>query len=332
MDPAFRNPYSQQVNFGLQYAITNYGVVEVEYVQARGIHEDKTVNINPTEYFNSGVRPFSAAFAAAGVPVLGRFGVEKSIGRSYYDALNISYRQSMHRHISTVLNYTYGKALAFQGNPAAFRNSATNPFLGEFRQPDHGRAPNDETHHFVAAGTISLPLHFEFSPILSVGSARALNIVGSSSDLWQVGSGRSNPHALIFSGAKETPQAYVDYLTAAKAAVAADSTKKTTLATYYRNCLTSGACREVAYNSYHGLTFLQLDARISNTIKIRDRYAVTLFYQAFNMTNRANYGPNYDGNVSNAATSFLKPLGFINPSSTVVPRSFTGEFGARFSF
>ena len=200
MDPAFRNPYSQQVNFGVQYAVTNYGVVEVEYVQARGVHEDKTVNINPTEYFNGGIRPFSAAFAAAGVPVLGRFGVEKSIGRSYYDAMNISYRQSMHRHVSAVLNYTYGKALAFEGNPAAFRNASTNQFLGEFRQPDHGTAPNDERHHFVAAGTFALPWHFDISPIMSVGSARPLSIVESTSDLWGVGSGRSNPHAAIFSG------------------------------------------------------------------------------------------------------------------------------------
>src|SRR5882757_6122893 len=30
MDPAFRNPYSQQINFGVQYAVTNYGVLEVE--------------------------------------------------------------------------------------------------------------------------------------------------------------------------------------------------------------------------------------------------------------------------------------------------------------
>ena len=236
----------------------------------------------------------------------------------------------MHRHFSTVLNYTYGKALAFQGNPAAFRNASTNPFLGEFRQPDHGRAPNDEKHHFVAAGTISLPAHFEFSPILSVGSARALNITESSSDLWQVGSGRNNAHGAIFSGAKETPQAYVDYLNAANAAVKAGTSPS--LAKYYQNCLAAGSCREVAYDSYHGLAFLQLDARISNTIHIHERYAVNLFYQMFNMTNRANYGPNYDGNVSNASSSFLKPLGFINPSSTVVPRSFTGEFGARFSF
>ena len=159
-----------------------------------------------------------------------------------------------------------------------------------------------------------------------------MDIVQSSSDLWGVGSGRSNAHAVIFSGAKESPQAYVDYYKAAAAAAKADPTGNTTASTYYQNCLTAGTCREVAYDSYHGLPFLQLDARISNTIKIRERYAVTLFYQAFNMTNRANYGPNYDGNVSNNATSFLKPLGFINPSSTVVPRSFTGEFGARFSF
>jgi hypothetical protein len=238
----------------------------------------------------------------------------------------------MHKHISTVLNYTYGKALAFEGNPAAFRNYATNQFLGEFRKPDYGTAPNNEKHHFVAAGTITLPAHFEFSPILSVGSARALSIVESSSDLWGVGSGRSNPHAAIFSGVQETPQAYVAYAVASKAAVAADPTKKTTAASYYQNCLTAGTCREVSYNSYHGQTFLQFDARISNTITIHDRYAITLFYQMFNMTNRANYGPNYDVNVSNYATSFLTPLGFINPSSTVVPRSFTGEFGARFSF
>jgi hypothetical protein len=332
MDPAFRNPYSQQVNFGVQYAVTNYGVVEVEYVQARGVHEDKTVNINPTEYFNGGIRPFSAAFAAAGVPVLGRFGVEKSIGRSYYDAMNISYRQSMHRHVSAVLNYTYGKALAFEGNPAAFRNASTNQFLGEFRQPDHGTAPNDERHHFVAAGTFALPWHFDISPIMSVGSARPLSIVESTSDLWGVGSGRSNPHAAIFSGVPESPQAYVSYFNTAAAAVKADPTGKTTTSSFYQNCLSAGTCREVAYDSYHGMTFFQLDARVSNTITIHDRYAITLFYQAFNMTNRANYGPNYDVNVSNAATSFLKPLGFINPSSTVVPRSFTGEFGARFSF
>jgi Carboxypeptidase regulatory-like domain len=334
MDPSFRNPYTQQINAGIQWAVTNHSVVEVEYVQARGLHEDKTVNINPTEYFNGGVRPFSAAFKAAGVPVLGRFGVEKSIGRSYYDALNVSYRQATYKRVSAVLNYTYAKALAFEGNPAAFRNASTNQFLGEFRQPDHGTAPNDERHHLVAAGTVYLPYRVEISPILSVGSGRPLSIVQSTADLWGVGSGRSNPHAAIFAGAKESKQAYIDYSNAANAAVKADSTGNTTLGSYYQNCLTSRACREVAYDSNYGIStpFLQLDARIGKTITFHERYNIALFFQGFNLTNRANYGPNYDVNVSDGATSFLTPLGFINPSSTVVPRSFTGEFGARFSF
>jgi hypothetical protein len=121
---------------------------------------------------------------------------------------------------------------------------------------------------------------------------------------------------------------YVDYLNAAKAAVAADPTNKTSHSSSYQQCLTAGSRRKASYESYHGQTFAQLDARVGKTISIHDRYNVSLFFQGFNLTNRANYGVN----VSDAVTSFLKPLGFINPSSTVVPRSFTGEFGARFSF
>ena len=56
--------------------------------------------------------------------------------------------------------------------------------------------------------------------------------------------------------------------------------------------------------------------------------------QGFNITNRANYGGNYNGNISSyaAGTTALTPSGFVNPSSTIIPRSFTGEFGGRFHF
>lgn len=325
MDPKYRNSYTQQVNFGLQYAMGTHSVVEVEYVQARGLHENKTVNTNPIQYFNGNVRPYSAAFKAAGVPVLGRIGDEQSIGRSYYDALNVSYRQSPWKRISTVINYTYSKALAFEGSGADFRNTATNPFLGQFRNADYGRAPNDERHHLTAAGTVVLPGKIEVSPILSIGSSRPLNIVESSSDLWGFGSGRNNPHAAILAGQKESPAAYLAYL-------AAQTASGQSAGAFYKSCLSSGTCHEVGYDSYHGQSNIQLDARFGRTIVIKDRYNVALFFQGFNLTNRANYGSNYDGVVADAATTFLQPNGFINPSSTVVPRSFTGEFGARFSF
>ena len=341
MSPRFRNPYTQQLNAGIQYALGTHSVVEVEYVQARGLHEDKTVNINPTEYFNGGARPLDAAFTAAGVPVIGRFGEEESIGRSYYDALNVSYRQSTWKRFSATVNYTYGKALAFEGNPGAFRNAATNPFLGQFRHPDFGPAPNDEKHHVTAAGTVVLPFKIEVSPILQAGSARPVfapslgaDVIESTSDLWAVGSGSSHPHAAYFAGQKPTVANFVNFYQAAAAAVAADPTKKTTIASVYTNCLAAGTCLENSFDSIRGQPFVQFDARVSKTVTIKERYNVNLFFQAFNLTNRANYGGNYNGNISGyaAGTTALAPLGFVNPSSTVVARSFTGEFGGRFSF
>ncbi len=333
MDPHFRNPYTQQVNVGLQYAPTRTSVVEVEYVQARGIHEDKTININPTQYFLPGSpRPFSAAFAAAGVPVLGRFGLEASIGRSYYDGLNASYRAVFNKRVTAIVNYTYSKALAFEGNPAAFRNASTNQFLGEFRHQDYGRAPNDENHHVTAAGTFNLPFRIEIAPILNMGSARPVDVVEASSDLWGVGSGRSNPHAVVFSGQRKSIANYVAWYQAAKAAVAAKTAAS--ISAFYTNCLTTGACYETNYNSGRGIPFIQLDARVGKTISFHDRYNLNLFFQGFNLTNRAQYGNNYQGNISTyaAGTTDLTPLGFVNPSSNLIPHSFTGEFGARFSF
>ncbi len=53
MDPSYRNPYTQQINVGFQYAPNNFSVIEVDYVQARGLHDDKTVNINPMQYFGA---------------------------------------------------------------------------------------------------------------------------------------------------------------------------------------------------------------------------------------------------------------------------------------
>jgi len=56
-----------------------------------------------------------------------------------------------------------------------------------------------------------------------------------------------------------------------------------------------------------------------------------LLAQAFNLTNRANYGNNFGLNVADP-TTFGHPVGFINPSSTIIPRALWGELGLRFTF
>jgi hypothetical protein len=70
---------------------------------------------------------------------------------------------------------------------------------------------------------------------------------------------------------------------------------------------------------------------LAKNFKFRERYNLQIVAQAFNLTNRANYGNDFGANIGSPST-FGHPIGFINPSSTVTPRSCWGEFGFRFSF
>jgi len=101
----------------------------------------------------------------------------------------------------------------------------------------------------------------------------------------------------------------------------------------------AASCTIAKYNPLRGQPFFQLDMRLAKNIRFADRYNIQLVAQAFNLTNRANYGNNYGSallgttlsNIASAAT-FEHPQGFISPGSTIIPRSTWGEFGFRFSF
>ncbi len=62
-----------------------------------------------------------------------------------------------------------------------------------------------------------------------------------------------------------------------------------------------------------------MDARIAKNIKFRERANLQLSFQAFDLFNHANYGNNFDATVQNQSTNFGKPIGFINPTSTIIP-------------
>src|SRR5438105_12105462 len=117
----------------------------IEYTHVLALHESKTLNVNPQLRLianESSARPLSAAFAAAGVPVLGRIDLEASVGRSRYDGMNISYRRRLHNRFTINATYTLSKAVAYNGNAAAFRNRPFNPF-DYFNREEYGPLPND---------------------------------------------------------------------------------------------------------------------------------------------------------------------------------------------
>ncbi len=331
MDPTYRNPVSQQFNFGYQWAATKNSVVEIEYVHELGLHENKTVNINPhipvlgvdssgNPIITSDARPLAATFAAAGVPVLGRVMDEQSVNRSRYDGLNFSYRQRMTKYFSLNANYTLSRAMGWgieSGGAdgfSSFRNYPHDP-LNIWDPRDFGPTDNDERHHISLSGIVKMPWGFQVSPILSYGSPRPIDL-RSGFDVLDRGSGYSRP--VIVPNSDPTNYTAFDDTTATNGAAAALA------------CIKAGQCHQVGYDTLRGNAFFQMDMRVAKNIRLREGWNLQLIFQAFDLTNKTNYGSNFHN--TNTSGAFLTPEGFINPSSSFTPRAFIGEFGARFTF
>lgn len=323
MDPDYQNPYTQQWNLGYSFQFNNYSVLEVEYTHVLGLHESKTVNINPTRLFfldaggnEISSRPLSAAFTAAGLPVLGRIDLEVSSGRSRYDGLNISYRRRLHRSFTLNTTYTLSRALAYNGNSAAFRNRAFNPF-DLFAPYDLGPTPNDSRHRFTASGVVNLPAGFQIAPIMQWESARPYTAgYGAAVDTLGVGGGRGTSHVIVF---KDRPDDLLATFTAF------GNTQK-----LYRDCLRAGNCQIAGFDNLRGQPYFQLDTRITKNFRIKETSTLSVIFQVFDLTNRANFGNNFGTDVRQ--TNFAKPTSFLTPTSVIVPHSLSAELGVQFRF
>ena len=311
VDPDFANPYNHQFNAGYTWQIDSLDVVEVEYVHVLGLREAKRQNINYQQPDQGGARPFDAAFTAAGLPKLAQIVVESSIGRSRYDGLNISYRRRLNRRFSINTNYVLSRALAYVGGPAAFGNAAPIPTI-IFPSYDLGPAPNDETHRWVFSGILQLPGGIQLAPIMQLASARPYS--ATQGVTWtSAGSGNGTTRAVVLNSDPTNLRATKD-LTAQQ----------------IRDGIAAGTMHEVPYNSLRGQAFYQLDLRVSKFFKFRERHRLEFVSQFFNLTNRANFGGNY--NTSIRTDTFGTPAGYFAPGAAVVPKSFAAELAVQYRF
>lgn len=309
MDPHYRNPYSEQWNAGYSWQLDDNSVIEAEYVHELGLHESKTIVINPTI---SGVRYTTAPFQAAGLPVLGGIRDYMSIGRSRYDGMNLSYRRRMTRNFSINATYVLSQALAYNGNSAAFGNGPTD-LLNWFAPHDLGPTPADERHRITVSGLVNLKWGITFAPIMQWATGRPYNATEGITDVFGFGSGVGTTHAIVLNSDPNNLTATASYSAAQLNA-----------------CIAANTCHQLPYDYLRGADFFQLDARFGRFFKFGERARLEVFFQAFDLTNRANFGTSYGGNIR--TSTFQQPTGFITSSGVIVPKSFAGEFGARFSF
>jgi hypothetical protein len=347
MDPNYRTPVTEEFNGGYTWAINDKSVIEAEYIHVLSLHENKTINLDPKIPVNRAqinstattedaggnpicspdptkgcgfFQPLDASFIAAGVPKLGSLRDEQSIGRSRYDALNFSYRQRAFHKTDLIANYTLARAVGYNEDGGSFRYYPRDP-QNPLAPNEFGPAFNDERNHITLAATAHLPWGLEFSPILQAGSARPYNPIASVNEL-NFGGG-SDPGAVV------VPKNDQSNLTAFVVTdpITGDTSVDKVAAS---QCYYSGNCVVAPYNSKRGNAFFNMDARVAKNIKVGEGRNLQLIFQAFNLTNHANYGNDFGTVVD--SSSFGNPVGFMNPTSSLLPRAFTGEFGARFTF
>ena len=310
IDPKYRNPYTEQENIGYSFAITNSSALEVEYTHVLGLHEDKSVQLNPKSPNFSG-RVLDNAFTRAGQPVLGSILDYSPVGRSRYDGLNVSYHRRMSRHFALNMSYVLSRALSYNGSAASFGQTATDP-SNIFSAHDFGPTPSDERHRWVTSGIVELPWGIRVAPIMQLASARPYTAV-EGIDYFGVGNSSTTDYAVLLNSDRS------NYL----------ATKSYTAA-QIRSCLADGSCFISNYGNHRGETLFQMDARFSKIVKLRERATLEFIFQAFDLTNRANFGRTFGSNIR--SSTFGKPTGFLAPSSAVVPQFFAGEGGFTLRF
>jgi len=310
IDPRYRNPFTEQENIGYSWAINDANAIEADYTHVLGLHEDKSVQLNPKSPNFSG-RLYDNAFIAAGQPVLGSILDYSPIGRSRYDGLSVSWHHRFSHRFTLNTSYVLSRALAYNGYAANFGATATDP-SNIFAAHDFGPTGSDERHRWVTSGLVSLPWGFKFAPIMQWASARPYSLK-QGIDYYGVGNGSTTDFAVLLTNQPSNLQATKSYSAA-----------------QIRSCLADGSCYTSSFDSQRGKAFFQLDTRFSRMFTFREKATIEFFFQAFDLTNRANFGGNFQGNIRSSA--FGQPTAFITPSSVVIPQFFAGEAGFTFKF
>jgi hypothetical protein len=88
----------------------------------------------------------------------------------------------------------------------------------------------------------------------------------------------------------------------------------------------------IGRNTFEGPGFAQVDLRFTRDIGIREKASLRLIFEAFNLTNRANYSTILTSQYNfNSTTRVFTPVStFLTPSTTFDPRIL--QLAAKFTF
>lgn len=318
--PDDTDPYNEQTHVGYTRQLTSSTVLSADFTHILGLHEFRVELINPDESVNGVLSPWDpnaasyntcgltgtwrrleCAFRAAGVAnnTIGTVNLETSGSRSIYDELDVHFEQRS-RRATLQATYTYSSAYGWGGIAAGTASGGSIASEVPFQwigAGEWGPTASDERNRAVISGVVNVPWGINVSPIFQVASARPYSCTAGSDYL---GTGLSSVERCKIDS-NGNPVA-----------------------------LTSTSAVGIAPINYlRGQPTLNLDARVTKIQKFGERLTANFFAEFYNITNRANFGNQYQGSFTSA--TFEKPTGYLN-GGVSLPTSRQLQLGARFTF
>ncbi|WP_242617748.1 TonB-dependent receptor [Edaphobacter modestus] len=250
MNRSIQNASSQQASLGVEQQITQTATLGISYQHVRGLHLLSSINrnINP-----DGSRPD---------PTRGNVRPYDSLFDSSYDGLAVSFLERPVSWGSARISYTWSKAMANVGE--FFFSSPINNF--DLRM-DRSRSDDDQRHRLVFDATLTSP------------TAHTDRITGHLTHGWRMGGILQYYSRLPFNittGGQTTQQ----------------TTQRPCAAGYslvgINPCTEALAGAVINRNAGVGFDFFSLNARLSRTFPITERFHLEGMVEAFNVLNHRN--------------------------------------------
>jgi hypothetical protein len=156
-DPYLKRPYSDQWNVGVQQQVTSNSVLTANYVGSVGRRLDigGAYNVAMVAGGNANCLP-SNPNCGAPFPYIGATAYDRSVGKSNYNALQVSLNGKQQHGLTYLVSYTWSKSLDLgcTGWYGVEGCSIQNPYN---LQADKGPAATDLRHIFSGAWVYALP-------------------------------------------------------------------------------------------------------------------------------------------------------------------------------
>jgi hypothetical protein len=161
----YKTPQYHYFHATFQRELFRANAVTVSYIGSRGRNQSWFRDINGPKLGGDFTNPQANRPFASQFPTLGHIIQLTNDGKSWYDALQLSYRQNNWNGINTQYNYTLSKCQDLNSDNSRGRNNfpqANNPY-----DPSANRGPCDfdRRHNFNASGTYTIPDTSALGPV-----------------------------------------------------------------------------------------------------------------------------------------------------------------------